>query len=242
MKKILISLMLISALVTGCNNDLETEGLSRTTYFPEFVLEGEDFYVIPETETFNEPGIEVLEQGAPIQFTSRFTGRYTGYSGSTIGAAADEYTLSYRAVNRDGFAATTGRVIAKVNTGDFVTSIAGAYYATSVRVGGETYEDVLVLVREVEPGVFEVTDALGGFYSDGRALGDDYLVHGLEITVNDLSVGDFSYEEDVVRGDGTGLQVSELDIDPATKTITFRTTTDEFANGDWTITLTQIQP
>jgi hypothetical protein len=233
--------MVVAALV-GCNNDLETEGISRTTYFPEFVMEGDDFYIIPEGEDFTDPGVTVLEQGEPIDFTTTFVGRYSGYTGSTIGEAPDQYFVTYNAVNRDGFAASASRTVVSVNTGDFVNSIEGVYRASTVRISGEAYEDLLVLITEVEPGVFEVTDALGGFYTDGRALGDDYLTVGLQIAVNDLSSDDFTYNSDVTRLDGTALQVSDMTIDPDTKTISFRTTTGEFANGDWTITLTQIQP
>jgi hypothetical protein len=233
MKKILTMTIFAAFVLAGCNNDLD---------FPTFELSGESFYLIDEDEAFEEPGITVTEQGAPIPFNTQYIGRYTGYSGSTIGPDADEYRITYDAVNKDGFAASETRTVAKVNTGDFVTSIAGAYLASSVRVSGEAYEDVLVLVTEVAPGVFEVTDALGGFYSDGRALGDDYLVQGLQITVNDVPSNDFTFTGDVQRADGVGLTVDNVEIDAETKTITLHTVTDEFANGDWEITLTQIQP
>ncbi len=242
MKKFLIYITVAASLV-ACNNDLETEGISRTTYFPEFVVEGEDLYIVDDAASYSEPGITVLEQGEPIDFTTTYTGRYTGYTGTTIGTADDQYTVTYDAVNRDGFAASTSRTVVVTPTGDFSTSIAGAYLAESVRISGEAYEDVLVMVIETAPGVFTVTDALGGFYSDGRGLGDDYLVPGLEITVNDLSTNDFTYTTDVERiADGAAMEVSELSIDTANKTITFRTTTGAFGNGDWEITLTQIQP
>jgi hypothetical protein len=242
MKKILAMTIFAATLMVGCNNDLESEGVSRTTYFPTFELEGESFYLIDEDQPFEEPGITVTEQGAPISFNTQYIGRYTGYTGTTIGTEADEYRVTYDAVNKDGFAASETRTVAKVNTGDFVSSISGAYLASSVRVSGEAYEDVLVLVTEVEPDVFEVSDALGGFYSDGRALGDDYLVHGLQITVNDIPSNDFSFTTDVERGDGTPLTVDDVEIDDETRTITLHTVTDAFASGDWEITLTQIQP
>jgi hypothetical protein len=241
MKNLIIYLMLVAVLV-GCNNDLETEGISRTTYFPEFVIEGEDFYVIPEGEDFVDPGVTVLEQGEPIDFTTTFVGRYTGYTGTTIGTDPDQYFVTYNAVNRDGFAASASRTVVSVNTGDFVNSIEGVYLASTTRVTGEAYEDLLILITEVEPGVFQVSDALGGFYTDGRALGDDYLTVGLEISVNDLSSDDYSYTPDVMRLDGIPMEVSEMSIDTENKTISFRTIAGELANGDWSITLTQIQP
>lgn len=242
MKKFLMYITVAASLV-ACNNDLETEGVSRTTYFPEFVMEGSDFIIVDDAAAYSEPGIEVLEQGSPIDFTTTYTGRYSGYSGTTIGTDDDEYTVTYAAVNRDGFAAAATRTVVVTGTGDFETSIEGLYSAETVRISGEAYdENIFVMVTEVSPGVFAVTDALGGFYSDGRALGDDYLVLGLEIAVNDLATNDFTYTSDVERADGIAMEVSELSIDPETRTISFHTSAPSLASGDWDITLTQIQP
>jgi hypothetical protein len=243
MKKITYLIIILAAAALGsCNSDLATEGISTVTFYPEFNLTGDPFYIIAEDEEWTDPGVEVTEGDTEIPYTATYTGRYTGYTGTVIGDDPDEYSLVYSAVNKDGFSGSDSRRLARVNTGDFVNSVAGAYSGTSVRAGGETYTDILILIVEVEPNVFEISCSLGGFYSDGRALGDAYLVLGGQISINDLSTGDFTYETDVLRADGTAMEVSEMEIDPATKTISFRTTTDEFANGDWQITLTQIQP
>lgn len=241
MKKLFILMFLAVASLTAC--DEESAGISRTTYFPTFVLEGETFYLIEEGEAFTDPGANVLEGGVEIPFTAIYAGRYTGYSGTTIGTDPDEYSLNYSAVNKDGFARTLTRTIAAVNTGDFATSISGAYASSSVRVTDEAYEDVLVMVFEVAPNVYEVSCALAGFYSDGRALGDDYLVTGLQITLTDLPNGGFTYESTVHRLiDDEAMTISDLDIDTTDKTISFHVSAPQFANGDWDIVLTQIQP
>ena len=112
MKKFFIYMTVVAGLV-ACNNDLESEGVSRITYFPEFVLEGSDFVITDDASSYTEPGIEVLEQGSPIDFTTTYTGRYTGYSGTTIGTDDDQYTVTYDAVNRDGFAASASRTVCR---------------------------------------------------------------------------------------------------------------------------------
>ena len=205
-------------------------------------MEGGDLYFIDEGEPFTDPGVVALEGGEEIPFTTTYTGRYSGYTGTTIGTGADEYSLVYSAVNKDGFTATDGRTIFAVNTGNFVNSIEGTYLATSVRVSGEAYEDIKVMVREVSANVFEISCSLGGFYSDGRDLGDAYLVLGGRITLTDLPNGGFTYTPVVERADGIALNMSEMEIDTDARTIKFRITTGEFANGDWTVTLTQLQP
>jgi hypothetical protein len=240
MKKLLI-LTFAAAIGWGCNNDLESEGLSRTTYFPEFRLEGEDFYLIDEGEPFAEPGITVLEQGSQIAYTSTYTGRYTGYSGTTIGTEPDQYVLTYSAKNRDGFLASTSRTIVAVNTGDLVTSIEGAYISDPVRINGVSYEPSIVLIWEVAPNVYEISCSVGGFYADGRGDGDQSLAKGGTIKVNNLATNDFTFTTGHVDSFGSDIGITSMTVDPATKTITF-VANGNFANGTWNVTMTQIQP
>ncbi len=234
-------MMTLVATLAACNNDLATEGLSRITYFPEFVLEGEDWYLIDEGEDFVDPGIKVLEQGQEIPFTQTFTGRYSGYVGSEIGSEPDQYTLTYRAVNQEGFPATTSRTVVAVNTGDLVNSISGAYWSDAVRVTGVSYDPVLVLIWEVEPNVYEISCSVGGFYADGRGDGDISLARGGTIKVNNLAANDFTFTPAFFESFQLNVAITSMTVDPATKTITFVAEGD-FANGKWTVTMTQIQP
>jgi hypothetical protein len=241
MNKLLIYIMVAAAVLAGCNNDLETEGISRITYFPEFQLEGEDLYFLDEGEPFVDPGVTVLEQGAEIPFTSTYVGRYSGYSGSTIGSESDQYTLTYNAVNKDGFAASATRTIIAVNTGDLVTSIEGAYISNPVRINGVSYDPSVVLIWEVSPNVYEISCSVGGFYADGRGDGDISLSRGGTITVNNLATNDFTFTPGYIENFGLEVGITSMTVDPDTKTITFVAEGD-FANGKWNVTMTQIQP
>lgn len=241
MKKILLYMTVAASVLIGCNNDLETEGISRTTYFPEFVLEGGDFYLIGEGDPFEDPGITVLEQGSEIPYTATYTGRYSGFSGSAIGTEPDQYLLTYNAVNKDGFAASESRTIAAVNTGDLVTSIEGAYSADPVRINGVSYSPNLVLIWEVEPNVYEISCSVGGFYADGRGDGDGSLSRGGTITVNNLANNDFTFTPGYIENFDSEVGITSMTVNPATKTITFVAEGD-FANGKWNVTMTQIQP
>lgn len=239
MKKLLIFTILATSSLVGCNPDLESEGLSTITYFPEFILDGNDFYVIDEGAGFTEPGITVLEQGEEIPFTATFRGRYTGYSGSTIGTAPDQYDLTYNAVNRDGFTATSSRKIAEVTTGDLVTSIEGAYSANPVRITGLSYSPNLILIWKVAPNVYEISCSVGGFYGDGRGDGDASLARGGTITVNNLATNDFTFTPGSIANFGLDVGITSMTVNPTTKTITFVAEGD-FANGKWNVTMTQL--
>ncbi len=241
MKKLFIYITLVAITLIGCNNDLESEGLSRITYFPEFILEGDDFYIIDEGEDFVEPGISVLEQGTEIPFTATFRGRYTGYSGSTIGVDADQYNLTYNAVNKDGFAASESRTIAAVNTGDLLTSIEGAYSADPVRINGVSYHPNLVMIWKTAPNVYEISCSVAGFYADGRGDGDISLARGGTITVNNLASNDFTFTSAYIENFGVDIEIKSMTVDATTKSITF-VSEGNFANGKWNVTMTQIQP
>lgn len=228
-------------MLQGCNRDLESEGISTITYFPEFVLEGDDFYLIDEGSDFVEPGITVLEQGAEIPYTATYRGRYTGYSGNTIGTAPDQYNLSYNAVNRDGFTATASRTIAEVTTGDLVNSIEGAYSSNPVRITGLSYSPNLVLIWKIAPDVYEISCSVGGFYADGRGDGDGSLSRGGTITINNLATNDFTFTPGFIDNFGLNVGITSMTVDAATKTISF-VAQGNFANGTWNVTMTQIQP
>lgn len=241
MKKLFIYTTLVAVTLIGCNYDLESEGISRITYFPEFILEGGDFYVIDEGDSFVEPGISVLEQGSEIPFTSTFRGRYTGYSGSTIGTDADQYNLTYNAVNKDGFSASESRTIAAVNTGNLLTSIEGAYSANPVRINGVSYHPNLVLIWMTAPNVYEISCSVAGFYADGRGDGDGSLSRGGTITVNNLATNSFTFTPGFIDNFGSEVGITSMTVNAATKTITF-VAEGAFANGKWNVTMTQIQP
>ncbi len=241
MKKLLLYTTLVALTLVSCNADLESEGISRITYFPEFVLEGEDFYIIDEGDPFVEPGISVLEQGSVIPFTSTFKGRYTGFSGSTIGTDADQYNLTYDAVNKDGFAASESRTIAAVNTGDLLTSIEGAYSADPVRINGVSYHPNLVLIWKTAPNVYEISCSVAGFYADGRGDGDGSLASGGTITVNNLATNSFTFTPGFIQAFGLPVGITSMTVNAATKTITF-VSEGNFANGKWNVTMNQIQP
>lgn len=233
--------MLAAAGLQGCNSDLETEGLSTITYFPEFQLEGDNFYLIEEGADFVEPGITVLEQGAEIPFTAVYRGRYSGYSGTTIGTEPDQYFLTYNAVNKDGFAGTASRTIAAITTGDLTTSLEGAYWSNPVRITGLSYAPSLVLIWQTAPDKYEISCSVGGFYADGRGDGDVSLSRGGTITVNNLATNDFTFTPGFIDNFGLAVGITSMTVDAATKTITFVAQGD-FANGTWNVAMNQIQP
>jgi hypothetical protein len=82
---------------------------------------------------------------------------------------------------------------------------------------------------------------VGGFYGDGRGDGDASLSRGGTITVNNLATNDFTFTPGFIQNFGLDVGITSMTVDAATKTITFIAEGD-FANGKWTVTMTQLQP
>lgn len=244
MKKILygIALMLSSVALVSCED--EVSNISRITYYPTFEFSGEDTYFLHVGENYTEPGVIATEQGAEIDVKTEVLGRYKGSSASTVDTnEADEYTLTYSAVNKDGYAGSVSRSVFVSNTGNFVDNIEGIYSSTVVRngAGGPAYTNMkYLMVYKVGNNQYEITDGIGGYYAYGRGYGDAYFARGMVVTANNYATNDWTLAANVgVGAFGGVLKMTEFSIDPATKTIHFVTDWDSGFKFD--VTLTQIQ-
>lgn len=244
MKKIIygIALMLSSVALFSCED--EVSNISRITYYPTFEFSGEDAYFLHVGDTYTEPGVSATEQGAEIEVKTVVQGRYKGSSSSSVDTnEADEYTLTYSAVNKDGYAGSVTRSVFVSNTGNFVDNIEGIYSSTVVRNGAASaqYTDMkYVMVYKVGDDKYEITDGIGGYYAYGRGYGDAYFARGMVVTANNYASNDWTLAANVgVGAFGGVLKMTEFSIDPATKTIHF--VTDWDAGYKFDVTLTQIQ-
>ena len=227
MKKIIyiFSFILLIFLVVGCENDSNVPP-SEVTYFPKMEMSGKAVIDLDCTTTvFADPGVVATEGGNPVDITTTIHGRYFG--GSAVNSA-DVYDIAYTAVNVDGIPGTVLRTVyLPPCNGDFVTSIEGVYLSSIVRNGstGPQYQGIkYIYVKKVGANVYQLSDAIGGYYDFGRGYGSDYAFVGQTVTANDLAANDFTYGPAVEGGAfGGACEMTDFSIDPATKTITFTT-------------------
>ena len=134
-------------------------------------------------------------------------------------------------------------------TGDLTTSIEGLYTSNVVRTFPGTtgsYTGLTYILIRKKPGstnVYQVSDAIGGWYSLGRALGDAYLAPGLEITANNIPANDFTLGgTPQVLTFGGPIVPKSLTVDAATKTLVLETSWDNGAGTvyEFTATLKQV--
>lgn len=234
-------LFIASLTFASCGDNFDNSAEpSDVTFLPAINLEGASSVILDCNETsFTDPGGAANEGGSPIDISSGLAGDYFG---STEVNAPDIYTITYAALNKDGIPASAFRqVVLPPCNGDFVTSIAGLYSSSIVRIGGEAYDDrTFVVIRETStPGTFEISDAFGGFYDLGRGFGAQCAAVGATIKMNAANDFDVTTGSVFCFGPEFVITMENFSADAATKTISF-VATGTFANAEFTATMVQI--
>ncbi|MDR0687063.1 MAG: DUF5012 domain-containing protein [Prevotellaceae bacterium] len=199
-------------LLFGCEK--ETENVSRVTYYCELSLEGNPVELVGLGEAYSEPGWKASENGVDVSDA-------VTVSGSVNTNEAGLYRLTYSVNNEDGYPKVATRQVVVCNTTPSPLE-SGLYTVSksSNRNGTTVYgQDFTILIYQVSPGEFYVSDLFGGYYDQRAGYGSDYAMVGY-ITLesdNSLALG-----ENGVKGWGDSLDgLSNGAYDPATKTISW---------------------
>jgi hypothetical protein len=147
MKK--LSAFIIIALIFGfvsCKKDeihnTDTKvGISDVTFFPTLMLKGDQYMAVPLNGTFTDPGVEAKEGTTTIKYTT---------TGSVNTTATGVYQLTYSAVNKDGFSASTNRWVAVYSTD--ASAAANDFSGTYLRAA----TGVNSFWTKLAPGVYKV--------------------------------------------------------------------------------------
>lgn len=226
MKKLItcIALFAIALMFNACETD-DTSNISEITNFAVFELAGEQEILLKKGTEYVEPGATATESGEPVEVTTTISsGLYRGMPFSKD--VSDVYTVSYSAVNKDGFVATASRTLVVGDSGDLVNDLSGVYISSVVRNGSTApqYQNMkYVLIWEESDGVYAISDGIGAWYELGRALGTGYGAPGATVKVN--GPNDFSIENKdfVVNTFGGAAELLEFNVDAVAKTIDFKT-------------------
>jgi hypothetical protein len=229
----------------GCDNEPEVSGISRVTYFPEFVYDGPDQAVIPCNSDYQISPVTATENGQPLTVSTRVA-TVNGTVPSVDINTPEHYIETSTAINADGFPATVQRQFWVACSGDLVNSIEGLYSSTVIRsnaVNPQYFDMKYVLIRKVGDNVYEISDAIGGYYEFGRLYGWDYRAVGTQITANNIASNDFSFSGPIGVGAFGGVcQMTTMTVDAAAKTIHFVSDWDAgTAQYVFEVTLTQVQ-
>jgi hypothetical protein len=139
--------------------DESTDGYTRITYYPSITILGESSVVVYVGETYVDEGclVELNGEDATDQAIIKST-----VNTSTPGI----YSVTYSAVNEDGFAKSASRTVIVANQGHFAT-----VYEGESQYGTRHYYGAPIIISEHTGGNFLIDDLMGGFYFHGRYPG-----------------------------------------------------------------------
>lgn len=177
MKKIIYSLLVCLAFIFVSCEDDTTQDISKITYFVNFEMKGDATTLVEVGTQYVEAGVIAMEGETDITASMKTSGTVDA---TKIGV----YTISYSAINVDGFAKSVQRTVVVYNP-KVTTDISGAYkvaegstrvtVATGAKVAFSGYG---VNIKKLAPGVFEVSDFIGGYYDQKAAYGPAYAMKG----------------------------------------------------------------
>lgn len=237
--------MLASALIS-CDDKEDTANVSRITNYPIITVLGDDPLYIEKGGEFVDPGAIATEGETEIEYTSSSTGKYRG--GELDTNVVDEYLITYKATNKDGFDGSATRKVIVYKNGDLVNSIEGLYKCTISRNGvtpSNAYRDIeYIYIWKNDDGTYGISDAFGGWYEYGRALGLDYITPGGIINAVDIPSNSFTFPGNPLSNNGFGgvANITDVNVDAAAKKIVLTCTWAAPTAYTFVATLTQVQP
>lgn len=240
MKYLNIILTLFVTVLVSCSID-STGDVSSVTNYPIITLNGDDVVYIEQGSAYSEQGAVAMEGENEIPTDITYSpGSYYGNAGVDT-STPDSYTISYSAVNQDGFAGSALRTVyVYPKTGDLTTSIEGLYTADILRGTSPRTNLGYIFIVKISGNTYSLSHGIGGWYDYGSGYGPNYAARGAVITANDIATNDFTVTDAVFPIWGNVVVNSDFTVDAGNKTISF-TGTGNFGNGIFKVTLNQVQ-
>lgn len=216
MKKYVYIAMAALFAVCACHKPTSYDD-SVVTHYVNLHIQGDEFMQVPIGTSYTDPGCKADVEGQDV--TNKII-----VSGDTVDPnVAGLYYITYSAVNKDGFTSSVTRTVAVCDP-SITTDISGKYTTKegTHRVNSKgaitNYPGLgTITIRRDAPGIFYVSDILGGYYSLGLGYGSSYAMRGYVRLFDDNHI-------EILSGDVSGWGNSYDDFvdgsyDPATKTI-----------------------
>jgi len=222
MKKIyLFGLLALGMLAfSSCNDDNDELTDSRLTYYADLQMEGDEFMTVPVGSTFVDPGCKGTLAGEDITNDIKIVGA-DDVDPNTVGF----YYITYSAVGSDGYPASVERTVC-VYDPSVTTDISGDY---TVQEGSYRYwfssgatvmfSGYPVIIEQVVPGIFSISDMMGGYYDVRAGYGPRYAMSGYIQLTGDNEILALS---GIVPGWGDSYdELYDGSYDPEAQTVTF---------------------
>lgn len=160
MKKYISIILAVALALFFVSCEKQSAGVTKITYYPVFVLNGDNPMIVPIGTAFTDPGFTATLEGVDI--TSEVT-----VDSNVDDSAMGVYSVSYSAVNKDGYSYTATRTVLVANPGN----IDNIYSAFS-KMGARQYDGcTTVITYDTANGYYVIDDLCGGYYYYGRYPG-----------------------------------------------------------------------
>ncbi|MBC5773833.1 DUF5011 domain-containing protein [Pontibacter sp. KCTC 32443] len=140
--------LLVASLFLSCDED--TEGISQTTFYPVFDMQGEQFQTILVGESYTDSAVTATEAGEEIEVTAE---------GEVDTSTPGVYIFTYSATNKDGFTRSVYRYVGVLDPAVVDIDLSGQYKRTAGAAGVST-------VTKIGPGLYRA-DNIGGVGTPG---------------------------------------------------------------------------
>lgn len=214
MKKNIFNLMVIALVAmtfTSCDKD--SENMSSIIDYPKLVIQGDEFFVSPIGQAYNDAGCTATYQGK--DYTSKVI--VEGVEDIDVNTAG-LYYITYHATSPDGYSWSETRTVAVCDP-NITTDLSGTWtLQDGSNRNGTGYDSYGVTIKQLAPGIFSVSDFLAGWYEQRAGYGKNYAMSGqIQLLADGTLVGLSSY----VPGWSDSCDSFEGQYDEATRTITW---------------------
>lgn len=190
MKKILyygLAVCLIMGVFTACNDNKDQLTDSRLTYYAVMDVQGSSFVEVPIGSAYHDAGCKATLNGE--DYTSHIV---TKGVNTINNQKAGLYYVTYTATNADGFSTSATRTVAVCDP-TITTDMSGSYTVSTgtfrLRAGVTTaYQGYKISVTKAAPGIFYVSDIIGGYYDQRAGYGESYAMKGYFQLMADNSI------------------------------------------------------
>jgi hypothetical protein len=228
---IYIFLVMVSITFFSCEKDYEK--IERVTYYPKFEVKGDATVILKKGSAFTDPGVIATEDGKELKIITTVSS-LNGATSIDVNKV-DIYYLTYSAQNSDGYYGTASRTVIVGGAGDLTKSLEGVYLGASSRPTQQFSGMKWIVVTEIAPKKYRISDAVGGYYDLGRKYGFGYAFQGAVIT--DTGSG-YTVTTATAPSFGNTTVISNIVVDATAKTVKFTSTADFASNNIFTVVLT----
>ncbi|SEN65434.1 protein of unknown function [bacterium A37T11] len=195
-----------------------SDGLTAITYYATLNLLGDEIVSVDKGSTYEDAGVYAEMQGEDITDQVKTT---SDVNTAEIGL----YHINYSVVNAEGFTVTASRIVCvndptstPIKSGGYTVK-AGTNRLTIATAVTTPYSGYPLVIYQVEPGVFYISDFLGGYYDVRAGYGSTYAMVGhFKLNSNNT----ITMIDSSIAGWGDSLDgVTKGKFDPATGRISF---------------------